>query len=174
MNIEYNVTEDDFINFNFFHRDLSEKWRRFMLIMNALCAVLLCMFFVIALNGIVSTAFGIAAGLAWFYLFPRYEKRLTGKSIKKHIQEGKSSEFIGLQKLTLHDNFIESANSVSSATIPYANVERIGFGYNCIFVYARSAKPLIIPVSAFAGKDHIDSFVGLLKDKTNIEPTGNL
>lgn len=180
MTIEYDVSEQDHVNLYLYHAEHSPRaqkasWRWF-------CgyAVLLFagVFWNAARNNFHAGAIFGGSFISFMLMllsllaYPKLYNRIYSRQIKKHISEGKNNDFIGHQKMTLKEDCIEGISPNTTAYTKYSAVEKIGCGYNCIFVYIGAIKAYIIPLSAFESDTLRDAFLALLTEKTGVAPTG--
>lgn len=170
MTIEYDVTEQDYLNFNLYHAGHSRysKNQTFMLRYGAALLMLLA-FFVLYRGSMLAVAIGIVFVIMWIVLFPKYYEGLIKRSVKKMISEGKNNDFIGHQRLTLKDDCIEEATRDSTSATKYSAVEKLCYGYDCIYVYIGALKAFIIPVTAFTDEAQRNEFINTLKEKIGPE-----
>ncbi|MCL2617161.1 MAG: YcxB family protein [Defluviitaleaceae bacterium] len=174
MTIEYNVSEEDYINFNLFHQRNSKYGRRLSFLMRFVPAVAILAVAFISFSDVFFLAFGMFVAFMWVIMYPRYEKDGYTKAVRKFIREGKANDFIGSQKLSLKSDFIEEVTRSSTSQTRYEAVERVGRGYGCFFVYIGAIKAIIVPVAAFSDEGQAGKFLDILKEKTGHEPVGEL
>ena len=169
MTIEYNVSEQDYLNFNLFHLNNSKQMKNTKLALKygtvILCLVLLLVLF---WGQIAAQIAGGVVIIIWIAVFSKFWDYLAKQTVKKQINEGKANDFIGPQKLTLKDDCIEEVSINSTTTVQYTAVERIEYGYECIFVYVGAIAAYIIPNSAFTDTEQRNKFTSILKEKTGI------
>lgn len=171
MTIEYQVTEQDYIHFNFYHCNHSKQAKQARWILRYVTAALFVLAFLILYQDRPSAYIvSIVMAGVWIALFPIYYDNHIKRTVKKMIREGKNNDFIGPQKLTLKEDGIEEASPYSTSLIQYSAVERIGCGYNCIFIYIGAVKAIIVSLSAFSDDGQRNEFIGILKEKTGIDP----
>ena len=176
MTIKYTVSEQDFINFNLFHfkHSRQNKIERFFATygIGILALVGIAAFFH---DNIAALVLGVGFVVLYVILFQRFFNRTIEREAKKIIDTGRVDDFLGSQKTTLKDDHIEEVFRRSKSITKYSSVERIGYGYGCIFVYLGPVRAIIIPVvSAFSNDEQRDKFINILKEKTGKEPFGTL
>ena len=117
MTIEYVVSEEDYINFNLYHRANSKQYLKSILWMRIIGAIFIFIIFLLLINNLLNSGTythpiaiigAIVGAIAWIVVIPTSVMHSTRDQVKKFIAEGKNNDFIGPQKLTLHDNYIET------------------------------------------------------------------
>lgn len=177
MTIKYNVLEQDYISFNLYHSKHSQQGKKSLLFLRyGSPAIYWCTFVVILrfrFGYDLPLLYFIAAVVAIILIvsFPkRYRKRIE-KTLRRHISEGKSNDFLGYQTFTLKDDCIEETSCSSTSYTKYSAVERIGYMDNCFFIYIGAVKAFIVPTSAFQNIEHRDAFIDMLTQKTGVHIT---
>ena len=178
MTINYDVSENDYINFNMYSYEQSGLMKKTNIL--TVIGSLLILFFAIriglrnpnvydttsASNIIASIIVGIVLSLLFIFTTKLTFKPITKWGIKTQLRDGKLNDFIGPQTVTLHNDFIEDGNVHMTTQIKYSAVEKICCAYGCLFIYIGATKALIIPLRCFADAGQRRDFAVLLKQKT--------
>ena len=173
MTIQYDVTEKDFINFNLYHWKTSKSGKKLsiftLLLPLFMFVVMLWMTLrraavseeiAAALPGHIVVAAVLA--LIFFVLIKLSFRPALRMQAKMQLRDGKSNDFIGEQTIMLHDDFILDENKHMSSRINYSAVEKIGCGYDCLFIYIGAMKAIILPLRCFADPSQQESFIAML------------
>lgn len=170
--IKYNVSEQDYINFNIDHFYNSEKMKsirvllKFMPIVSVFIILYIIEGFAFLIPNIVVT---VIFAFLWIVLYPKVMTNSLSKTTLKFIKEGKANDFIGQQSIELTEDYIEDSNSSIVSKIKYSTVERISFGHDLFYIYIGAIKAIVIPVSAFKDKEQQNDFFKILSKKTGLD-----
>lgn len=174
MTIEYNVSEQDFVNFNLFHAKHSKQAKNAKLLSvyggAALCFFML-VFVLVVMRGYDTVSvcvYGAIIAILWVIFFPKYYEFRVKKILAKHISEGKNNDFLGHQKLTLQEDCMEKISDSSTIHIKYTAIEKIAHDYDCVFVYVGAIQAFIIPFSAFPDAEQKSRFIEEIRKKSGL------
>lgn len=175
MNIEYDVSEQDYINFNLFHIKTSKKMRKSIWAADLTIAAILILasvflFFVFKDRVVIPIYILVSLALIifWVLFFPKWYELLLKRTIKKMIKRNESS-FTPHQTLTLKEDFIISKNSANKSNVEYDTIQRLESANNCIYIYINEIKAYIVPFSAFSGLNEKSKFEQILEEKTGLK-----
>ena len=177
MTIHYEVTVQDYVNFNLYHLEISKSGKIIRMLMILLPLSLFVMPFLrlISRRGnademlghVIAVIIVAAVSSLTFYLFLRLTYTpLIKWQAKMQLKDGKANDFIGEQVLTLHDDYIEGTNAQMTSRINYSAIEKICYGYDCYFIYIGAVKAIIVPHRCFTDSPQRDAFIANLKQKT--------
>lgn len=170
MTIEYEVTEQNYLDFNHDHYKNIKSLRAYQTFLRlSIPALMFSQLFLYPVNTLKILMLSVGISLLWIVFEPRFFKILTERSARRMLKSGKANDFIGEQKLTLAENCIESYGNGVSSNVDYANVEQVCTGHGQYYVYIDAIKALIIPPSAFKDNSEKNAFFELLKLKTGAD-----
>jgi hypothetical protein len=155
MNIEFERTIDDVIDFNLFHIAHSSSIKRQMLLMQVLTGVLvvLLVFGVLYVNFQILNVFtmvvSILSGILVFALYPQVTRISTINRIRKMLNEGNNKALFGRQIITLSPEGIFSKNQLTESKINWSAVEKVAQSDKHFFLYTSSINALVIPKKCF-------------------------
>ncbi len=167
MNIHYELTEEDYINFNLYHIKHSKMGKRslllqriispFIFIIGAyLFAVIgnlpfLPLFFTFAVMSILSVIF-----------YPKYFYGLIALNAKKMIKEGKNDDLLGNHQLQLTDEGLIDTTANKETTVTWAGINTIQEDDGYFYLYASSVSAYILPKREL---DHVDEVRQYIQSK---------
>lgn len=170
MKLEYELTKQDYIDFNIDHMKNSNILKRSLLMQQYGIAVLyLVMPFIFANVTDIPlwywlTSFVIAAVL-WIIFYPKYFMSASAKRISKMIDAGKNKDMFGKHSLTISEEGINEASENGESKINWSGVEKIIETEGHFFIYISSVMAYIIPKSAFKDENAKNEFLSSLKGK---------
>jgi len=174
VTIEYDLSEQDYINLNLYHAEHSKQGKKTAWMMKLGIPLLTFIVFVVFARHNVfdfgtawTIGLGVVVAIAGVFLYPKLLQQIVSSSLRRAMSEGKCS-FIGPWKLTLQEDCIEEVSANTTAYTKYSAVEKVGCGYDSLFVYIGAIQALVIPLSAFASDEQRDEFLAILKSKTGL------
>lgn len=174
MKLVYNLTEQDYINFNMSYAETSDTLKKSMLRARITGPVmfLLLPFVLKNVTDIPFTywmiLFGIVAA-AWFFLLPVFIQKNTVKQIKKMLRE-KGNNFLGDKVLELRPDGIMTKGVEDETITSYKAVEDITQYKGGVYIYTSSISAIMISPGAFESDQHRNEFIKELMAKTHIRP----
>lgn len=169
LEIQFNVTEQDYVYFNIDHYFSSGalKWQRILL---KFAPPVLFFALTFVLEGFKLSIGNVIAAFIffslWIVLFPKIMEKSMSKVTLAYVKSGKANDFIGPQTLKLTDSHIEEHNAGITSQIQYSTVERVFSGHGLLYIYIGAVKAIILPVSAFPDEEGKKAFLQLLSNKT--------
>ncbi len=162
MNLEYEFTEQDYIEYNLYHYQNSPSTKRLLLIQRYGVALL---FMILApLMHLISQvpfsyyliSFAIAS-IVWIVLFPKIVEQSMKKRILKMVEEGKRNYLFGRHELRITQDGIHGKTGVSETT--WHRIERAVETEKHVLVYLNSITAFVVPKSAFGSQEEKDRFL---------------
>lgn len=167
IEIYYNLTEEDYINFNLYHIKNSETGKRAL----ALQRFLTPLFFIIIsyIYSLISEMpflplfiTFLVTSILWVIFYPKYFYGLIVRNAKKMIKEGKNDGLLGNHQLKLTEEGLvdTSLNKETKVTWPGITSIRENDGY--FFLYNSSVSAYILPKREL---NHVDKVGQYIKSK---------
>jgi len=167
MRFEYELTRQDYIDFNVYHLKNSSTFKRSLFINRYLTALLLLIAPIvlarvtyIPLRHLLA-AFAVIAAL-WVILYPRYCMSAVVKRISEMVDEGKNRDILGKHCLTIDEEGITERSENGDSRISWAGVERMRESERHFFIYIGSAMAYILPKSILKDENAREEFSRLL------------
>lgn len=164
MILEFSIIEEDYINFNIHHMDISKTYRRTIFKQRYIIPMLFLIipFFLVKISKIPFLNWMVPYGLLYITWACFYKKYLIWKvknSIKKRLKEGKNNGILGKRTFEIcEDEIIEISEYGKSAT-SIKSVEDVFINDKYIYIYINSMQAYIVPVRAFISKKEKDEFI---------------
>lgn len=159
MTIEYEIIEEDYINFNLYHIQNSSSQKK---LFNTLRFILPALFLpVIYFTGTLlfeqsSLYWGIIAlgfYIFWIYYYPKTYKKAIKKQSLKLLNEGDNSSFFGKKKMEIVDDQLIIIEEDGTSTISKDRVKEIREYDDMIVLYLSAVSAHIIPKRYLSDKD---------------------
>lgn len=164
MQINYTVTENDYVQYNLFHHKNSPSTKNTVMIMRFILPAILLVLGLLSIRHHNWAAWLplIIIAVVWVCITPGFFRRGIAKNVKKLMYEGRCSEFIGDFSLTLSADHICYAGNGQTLKSAYYRVERIEHDNERLYIYLGSLTAIIIPKAAFKDAAEKQAFLDLL------------
>lgn len=164
MNIKFQLTEDDYVQFNLFHFQNSSMAKKTLLIQRLIGPVIFFIsifFFSKVLNLSFWPLFIMFSVLSilWFLFYPKYFYHVITKQTKKMIYEGQNKGLIGEHKVVFTEEGIEDHTETGVHQILWSGIQQMKENDHYLYLYNTAVSALIIPKRRLANPNEIRSFI---------------
>ena len=163
---KYNVTKQDYLEFNLFHINNAAyprktiMFRRYGYPVSFLVLALLLAY--ITKHPIISFSVNGAFAILWIAFY----KKLTILMTKKHIEKlGRTSKlpYNNDVLLKFDDDFIHEKTEEGELKIKYSALTQIEISDSAIYLYHNALQAFIIPLRVFANEQEKNTFIEFIK-----------
>ena len=164
MEINFEVTKEDYIKFNLYHVENSPSQKKNFILLRYLVPVLFSIpIYFIGTNlfkqpsvywAIVAVLFSVI----WIITYPKQYRALVKKETEKLISEGDNSEIFGQKNMIIDDEAITIHHKSSSERILKNAIKDVKVYDDIIIIYLSSITAIIIP-TRYLDKDLVDDFI---------------
>lgn len=165
MKLQYELTNQDFIDFNLNFIDTSPIMKRSLLIQRFVFPILLVLS-PATLSDLIGVPFQIlmtvfsVLALLWALFFLKwYKSRIARKSIKL-IASGKVPGVVGPHELFIEQGIISDKTSANITR--YEQIEKVIETRSHVFVYVSEVMAYIVPKNAFSSPEELVAFKAIL------------
>lgn len=169
MEINYDVTEEAFVEFNLFHAKNSKAIMKSMSIQRFLVPIMYLLIAVI-FSSIMDipvlfmvTPFLILS-ILWIILFPTYFNRQIKRTAKKMIREGKNEGILGKHTMIFTEQGLREIGPRGETSVSWAGIEKVQEDQSNIYLYNSGATAFIVPKKEL---DDIEGVRNFLHSKIN-------
>lgn len=167
MKINYDLIQEDYLNFNVFHAKNSEAVQGNLKIQRYITPVifLIIPFF---LKNRVDPPFWYwmiwfsITYILWVIFYPRHYYWIIKRSVKKMLKEGKNKGMLGSKTIELNEDNIISAGENSESNVKWSTVERYKETKDYIYIYISAVEAYIVPKRAFKDEKEKEEFIKIL------------
>lgn len=168
IKIDFKITKEDYIEFNTYHMEHSPAVKKAIFIQRYIVSLvyLIAPFVFSRISEIPFLFWMIPFAIIyilWVCFYPRRIRRLTEKRIKKMLEEGDNSEFLGDQCMTLTEEGVEKKSPTSERKNSWASVQRIVETKNLLMIYVSAVSAYLVPLRAFEKAEEKEVFLSFLK-----------
>ena len=127
MEIYYNLTEEDYINFNLYHIKNSKAGKRALVLQRFLTPL-----FLIIISYVYSLISDmpflplfitfLVTSILWVIFYPRYFYRLIARNAKKMMKEGKNDGLLGNHQLKLTEEGLVDSSSNRETKVTWSGI----------------------------------------------------
>lgn len=152
MNIQYEVTHDDYLEFNLHYIKSSQTMRKTLFFQRIIGPITFVFgpFVAIKITDIPIWYWIIAfsvTSLVWFFYYPKYIVSSLKRRVNRTLKEGQNKGLIGKQTLTITEDGLEFKNDFESASLKWSVLNKIERNDQYLFIYNSSVSAYIIPLS---------------------------
>lgn len=164
MEIKYELTKDDFLEFNLYHAENSKTVKKTLNIQRYIISIIF-IFAAIVMSSYLdipysfTIPFYLVVFLIWVLFYPKYFKWHIKRNVSKMLDEGKNKGIIGEQSLSISNEGIISISEVGEMKNNWSSVEKIVKTDKIILIYISSISAYIIPIKAFNNEEEVNSFI---------------
>lgn len=164
MEIKYELTKDDIIDFNLYHSENSKTIKRSLNIQRYIISVIF-VFAAIVMSSYLdipysfTIPFFLVVSLIWIFYYPKFFKWLIKRNVSKMLDEGKNKAIIGEQRLSISNEGIIAISEAGEMKSNWSLVEKIGKTKKNIYIYISSISAYIIPIKAFNNEEEVNNFI---------------
>ncbi len=169
MKIRYELTEDDYIQFNLYHMQNSPSQKKTFMISRYLLPLLLAIpiylfgTLVFKQPSLFWIIIAVLYTVIWMVTFPKLFKRNVTKAMKKMAQEGDNSNFYGLKTLEIEDDKIIATDDTTTSIVLKSAIKDIKVYDDMVLLYESAISAHIIPTRSLSN-EKVDQ---LLKELSN-------
>ncbi|WP_342506970.1 YcxB family protein [Sporosarcina sp. FSL K6-2383] len=167
MNIHYELTEEDYINFNLYHIKHSKIGKRSLLlqrIASPFIFIIGAYFYSVIGNlpflPLFITFFIISA--LWVIYYPKYFYGLIARNAKKMIKEGKNDDLLGNHQLQMSDDGLVDTTANKETKMTWSAITSVKEDDGYFFFYNSSVSAYILPKREL---DHVDEVRQYIQSK---------
>lgn len=163
MELHYDITKQDYIDFNLNYYTNNAVVQRSILITRVATAAIVAlggtmlMYWLHALNTF-SVAVYLALAAVCFFGMPWYMKRKMIKNVDRILQRANNKQLCGPKTLTLREEEFELAGENEDTVYQYEAVQRTATDANHFYIFVDEFSAIIVPFSAFADEQQKTAF----------------
>ena len=162
VEVQYEVTMEDIVEFNRYHMAHSPTIRRSLRTARLLVSVAF-----VAAGILLSVAKGTFTDVAvfglvsvlWFLLMPAFVGRRTIKNVRRMLSEGENRGLLGKCTLSIAVDGLRVVRETGESTFAWCAVDRIVTAERHVYIYVSTVEALVIPKDAFAAPAGCEWFV---------------
>jgi hypothetical protein len=150
MEINYHLTEEDYLKFNMFHIKNSESANKSLKTQRYATPFVYIIFSYIFAN-LADIPFLYAlvpfllVGILWVIFYPKYFQSRILSQTKKMIREGKNEGLLGEHTMILRDDGIVDSNPNGETRVNWSGIIKLLEDESNLYVYNSSVSAYIIP-----------------------------
>jgi hypothetical protein len=172
MNLEYQLTKQDYIDFNIYHMTYSVTLKRSVFIQRFIVPIIFLglPIFLPKITGILLwywIKFCIIASIVWIVFYPKILRKSITRRISKMLDEGKTTGILRKHNFLFTEEGIVDKTEFSETK--YNLLEKVVEYEKHIFIYVRAIMAYIIPIRIFISVDEKNNFLNMLNTKWHHE-----
>lgn len=177
MELEFELLEQDYINFNIDHAKKASALKKNILMQRILGPIIFSLFpFIIRMYTEILmwywvTIFGILS-VSWYVFYPKYFNWEMARRLKKMLKEGNNENILIQRKIRLSEQGILETSPIGETNISWSQVDKVEETDEYIYIYISSISAHIIPKRVFSDEDEKQMFMRVISKYYDLQITG--
>lgn len=167
LRVDYELTLDDLVEFNFYHFNHSAAYRRRLWLMRILALTVALVVTLGLFAGVRdwtgALAFLLVPGIFVIFLvyatLPSRRKASLRSTLEGMFREGRNANLFSLHRVWISPTGIRRISRYTDTTYQWPVVEKIVATEQGVYIYDSAASAILVPRSAFADQGDFDRFV---------------
>lgn len=168
MEINYELTKEDFIQFNMYHYKNSKVMKKSLIFMRYFLPIFFIVAaivtFVLRQEIAISSIIFVIVGCLWFVLFPGIMNKSIYKKVDQFFSEGKNLSLLGKHSIVINEESIIEKSETSEVKHSWATVEKVAESETHIIIYVSAVSAYMIPIKAFNNDEEKSKFIDLVRN----------
>ena len=169
MEIKYNLTEEDYLNFNMYHIKNSKTGKKALNLQRFSSPIIFLIFsYVFSIISdiplLISFSTFLVMGILWIIFYPKHYYRHIIRNTKKFIKEGKNDGLLGDHTMTMTDEGIVDISSNRETKVSWSGIDRFKEDNENLYLYNSSLSAYILPKRELDNAEEVKRFI---KSKIN-------
>lgn len=172
MELEFELTEEDYINYNIDHSKKSPSIKKSIMIQRVFGPIvfIIAPFLVVKFSDIPLwywiTIFGISS-VVWLIFYPKYANWEMKKRLKKMLEEGSNENLFNRRKIILTDQGLSQVSPTGETNVKWDSIVSIEETDEYIYIYISSVSAHIIPKRVFKDVNEQKLFIDEISKHIN-------
>jgi hypothetical protein len=160
MDLKYNLTEEDYINFNLFHMKNSPTIMKSVRNQRIFTPVFYLLFSVVFsymmdIPFLVSFIPFLILSILWVLFYPKYLFGRAVRHTKRLIKEGRNESLLGEHHMVMNDEGIVDSNAKGVTKVAWSGINDLKENDQYIFLYNSAVSGYILPKREFKNVEEI-------------------
>ncbi len=170
MELEFELTEEDYVNYHINHSKKSPSIKRSILIQRISGPVIFMIapFFIIKSSEIPLwywiTIFGLSS-IGWLIFYPKYANWEIKRRVKKMLEEGSNENLFNRISLVLTEKGITGVSSIGESNISWDKIVSLEETKDYIYIYISSVSAHIVPKRVFKNSNEQKEFINKISEQ---------
>lgn len=169
MKINYELTQEDYIGFNFNFIETSPVMKRSLFVQRFLFPIIYLILpkFLSPIMDIpywFLMAFFAAVALLWMGFYVKWYKSRIAKNIKKMLNKGRVPGIVGKHELVIDE--MQISDKTMESFTNYNTVEKLNETKTFFYVYVNEVMAYMVPKTAFENETELQQFKDLVDQLT--------
>lgn len=164
MEIEYNLTEKDYIQFHIFHVKNTKIAKRSLMINRIVGPIFFLVFGYLysqiegGINSGLMTTVLILSAL-WVIFYPKYFESLVARNTKKGLKEDNIQGLIGHHRLVMKDDGVYDSTSTGTTSARWNSISEFKEDKYNFYLYFSSTNAYVIPKREIENEDEVRQYI---------------
>lgn len=164
MELNYKLTEEDYIDFNLFHAKNSKALKKQITMQRVLVPVMYIVLAILAsvfldMPFLVILIPFLIMGILWIIFYPAYYYRLIKRNATKMLREGKNDGVLGAHTIIFTEDGLREISPKGEMSISWSGIESFGENDAGFYLYNSGMSALIIPKRELGNSEAVSRFL---------------
>lgn len=170
MELHYEITEQDFIDYNLYfiaHDAMTQKTIRRMSTLTAVLVLVggTALMYLLDTLSPVSVGMYVVLAAVCFFGCPAWFTHKARKNVHRTIERASNRHICGPKTLRLTDTGVQLVGESEDSSYPYAAFQRVITAEKQVYLYLDDLSALIVPQRAFPDEEARRTFVRMLEGR---------
>ncbi len=175
MKFTFELTEQDYIDFNLFFTKNSRAIKRQRIILWVLFTIvpvmagLIDIFFKRKGNINIFTIYGfcflLLLSIVFFFLFPKIWEKIIYRNVKKVMRDGTKNNILGERSIIFEEDNFNLITKYEKIFMTYKKIAEIKQSDVAIYLYTSPTTALIMPLRIFSSEKEKNNFISFIESK---------
>ncbi|MHC0038246.1 YcxB family protein [Pseudoneobacillus sp. C159] len=164
MELKYNLTEKDYLNFNLFHMKNSKSANKALMIQRIFTPITLLLFgYVLSLISdiplTISLPIFLLFAILWYIFFPKYFYSHVVKQVRKMTREGRNDDLLGEHILHISDEGLIDTTKNGETKVNWSGIKDFKEDQHHLYLYNSAVSAYILPKRDIPNVEELKSFI---------------
>lgn len=164
MEIQYNITEEAYLEFNVYHAKNSKTVMKSLTIQRV-ALPLIYLLMAVVLSFLLDMPFlflfipFLVIGILWAIFYPAYFYRHVRRTAKKMVREGKSDGMLGRRTMIFTEEGLREISSTGEKTQSWSGIEKVGEDDSNFYLFNSAMSAYIVSKQNIVDVEGVRSFL---------------
>jgi YcxB-like protein len=168
MKIEFDLTKEDYLQFNLHHMANSKTVKKSLFIQQYISSTifLIVPFIAVKITDVPLIVWLVCFSiiyLLWIFQYPKFFNSIVIRRLEKMLEESNSKNLYGIYTIDLTEDGVHEISKSGETKINWNSIVKVEETDSYIFIYNTAISAYIIPGTAFPDNNERAEFINILK-----------
>jgi len=168
MKLEYELTAQDYIDFNLFHLNYSKRIRNLLFIQRFIMPLIyFALPFILARSTNVPIWLWLIVSAAiyilWVLVYPARMQKNLSKKLLKALKQDRNSKLLGKHSIIIDKGGLTDIGDGGETKVKWSSINEFVEAKDQLFIFISESKAIIIPRRSFQSEEILEIFTAKVK-----------